>query len=318
MYRSFVRIIAVAFASFVLTPGSMAVGQTPSLTPIRVISAASDDLRPLLYAQKEGLFRRAGLDVTLALASTGALTTQAVIAGEMDVGKSSLAPLVTAHARGLPLVLIAPSLMYSAKKRTSALVVAPRSPIRSPLDLQGKVIGATALGDITSLGLRAIIDGLGGDSSTLRWVELPTSAVTAAIDQGRIDAGLVAEPSLSQDIKTGKIRFLVDMLGPGGYPRPILETAYYAMREYVEKNHDVVRRFAGVLMQAAAYSNSHEAETVPLYAAFAHLDPQVAAQMHHTISATRFDPGEIQPVIDLAAKYGTIPHVFDARDFIAQ
>jgi NitT/TauT family transport system substrate-binding protein len=185
------------------------------------------------------------------------------------------------------------------------------------LDLQGKVVACTALGDIGYLGLRAIIDGRGGDSSTIKWVEIPTSAVTAALDAGRVDAGLITEPSMSRDIASGKVRFLVDMLGTGGYPRPILESAFYATHAFADKNRDAVARFAQVVEEAAAYSNTHEAQTVPLWAAFAGLEPDVAAKIHHTYTATAFDPQQIQPVIDLAAKYNIIPHVFDARDFIA-
>jgi NitT/TauT family transport system substrate-binding protein len=196
-------------------------------------------------------------------------------------------------------------------------VVAPQSPIRTPLDLQGKTVGGTALGDISYLGLRAIIDARGGDSSTLHWVELPTSAVPAALQQGRIDAGLVTEPILSRAIKDGKVRFLLDMLGPPGYPRPILESAFFAMRDYVEKNHDAVSRFAAVLSQAAEYSNTHEAQTIPLFASLVQMNLRDAQEMHHTYTAPRFNLEEIQPVIDMAARYGTIPHGFDAREFVA-
>jgi NitT/TauT family transport system substrate-binding protein len=159
-----------------------------------------------------------------------------------------------------------------------------------------------------------LIDSKGGDSSKVRWVELPPSTVTAALEQGRIDAGLITEPYMSRDIKAGKVRFIVDELS--GYPRPILETAYYATRDYVDKNRDTVARFAKVMAQAAAYSNTHLAETVPLFAAFANIDAETAAQMHHTWEATEFDPRSIQPVIDLAAKYKIIPRELDARDFI--
>jgi NitT/TauT family transport system substrate-binding protein len=296
--------------------GGAARAQT--LAPIRLISAPSDDLRPVLYAQKAGLFRRAGLDVTLQITSSGAVATQAVIGGAMDVGKSNIGPLISAYARGLPFVLVAPSLMYKPDwPLTGAVMVVPNSPLRSALDLQGKTVACTALGDITYLGIRAIIDNRGGDSSTVKWVELPTSAVTAALEQGRIDAGLVTEPSYSEGIKAGRLRQLVDMLGAGGYSANILEGAYYATHAFADKNRDALARFGKVILAANAYSNTHNAETVPLWAALANLDPAVAAEIHRTYSATTFDPKAIQPVIDLAAKYKTIPKGFDARDFIA-
>jgi NitT/TauT family transport system substrate-binding protein len=309
--------IAVLAALFVTSSG-LAQGQTPELTPIRLISAPSDDLRPVLYAQKAGLFRRAGLDVTLQITSSGAVATQAVLGGAMDIGKSNIAPLITAYAHGLPFVLVAPSIVYKPEwPLTGAVMVVPSSPLHSALDLQGKTVACTALGDITYLGIRAIIDNHGGDSSTVKWVELPTAAVTAALEAGRIDAGLVTEPSYSEGMKAGKLRQLVDMLGDGGYARPILESAYYTTHAFADKNHDALARLAPVMAQANAYSDTHNAETVPLWAAVAGLDPAAAAQIHRTYSATVFDPRGIQPVIDLAAKYHVIPHGFDARDLIA-
>jgi NitT/TauT family transport system substrate-binding protein len=237
-----------------LLSGSATIAQTPDLTTIRLISAPSDDMRPILYADK-------------------------------------------------------------ATVPNAGVIVAANSPIRSPLDLQGKVVACTAIGDIGYLGLRAMIDATGGDSAQVRWVEIPISSVAVAIEQGRVDAGLSTEPFMTKDLKGGKVRFLVDMLA--GNKTPILESAFYATREYVAKNRDTVARFARVIREAAVYSNAHEEETVPLYAAFAGMEPAVAAQMHRTYTATEFDPRQIQPVIDYAAKYGLIPRTVDAKDLVA-
>jgi len=110
---------------------------------------------------------------------------------------------------------------------------------------------------------------------------------------------------------------LADMLGEGGYARPILESAYYTTHAFAEGNREALARFAAVIVQANAYSNTHDSETVPLWATLAGLDLAAAMQIHRTFSATSFDPRAIQPVIDLAAKYHTIPHGFAAKDFMA-
>src|ERR1039458_4453229 len=80
------------------------IGNSPAQTPadvttIRFISSPSDDLRPVLYAQSAGLFKKAGLDVEITRATSGAVVAQSVIAGAMDVGKSSLVSLIAAYAR---------------------------------------------------------------------------------------------------------------------------------------------------------------------------------------------------------------------------
>jgi NitT/TauT family transport system substrate-binding protein len=312
MIRStFVRGLAATAAA----GATMRLAGAQDLTTIHLVSAPSDDLRPLLYAQKADLFKRAGLNVIIERSNSGATAAQAILAGSMDIGKSSLSPLVAAHARGVPFVLIAPSAIHRASEPNSAVFVTTDSPLKAPSDLQGKTVACTAIGDIGYLGLRAMIDARGGDSSTVKWVEIPTSAVSLAIEQNRVDAGLTTEPFMSHDLKTGKVRVLVDMLS--GYPRPILESVFYTTRDYAEHNREVIARFVKVLQQAAAYSNVHTAETVPLYAAFAGMEPDVAAAMHRTFTALQFDPQQIQPVIDLAAKYKIIPAAFDARDMIA-
>jgi ABC-type nitrate/sulfonate/bicarbonate transport system substrate-binding protein len=85
----------------------------------------------------------------------------------------------------------------------------------------------------------------------------------------------------------------------------------------VDGNRDVVARFAAVLQQAAAYADNHVAETLPLLVSFTGMDADVAEKMHHTYTALSFDPQQIQPIIDLAAKYSIIPKGFAARDMLS-
>jgi NitT/TauT family transport system substrate-binding protein len=221
--------------------------------------------------------------------------------------------MITAYARGIPFVMVAPSIMYRRDNATAGIVVGANSAIRTPVELQGKVV-ACATGGIAYLGLRAVIDKAGGDSSTVKFLELPNTAITAAIEGGRIDAGLLAEPNLMQDIRTGKVRFLVDELT--GYDRPILEAVYFATREYASKKRDTIVRFAKALEKAQAYANAHVAETNNLLTPYTGLDPKVVAEMKHGYFAPTFDPAAIQPVIDLAAKYKVIPQRFEAKELL--
>jgi NitT/TauT family transport system substrate-binding protein len=289
-----------------------AAAEPDKLTPVRFTCTAADDMRPMLYAQSAGLFQQAGLDVDMELAGTGAVVAQAIVGGAMDIGKASITSTIAAFSRGLPFAVVAPGQLYRKDNPTAGIVVAENSPLRTPLDLLGKVVACSAIGDIAYLGLRALIDARGGDSSTVRWLELPNSAVSAAIEGGRVDAGLMAEPNMMQDVRAGKVRYFVDMLS--GYRRPILESVYFSTRDYAAKNRDAVARFARVMRQAATYSDAHTAETTGLMVAYTKMDAKVAAEMRHSYAATAFDPGQIQPVIDVAAKYKIIPHGFDARE----
>jgi NitT/TauT family transport system substrate-binding protein len=312
--KTFLRASASLAPLFVVCGGT-SFGQSPPVTTIRFTSAAGDDLRPILYAQSAGLFKRAGLNVTIQLANSGATVAQAIVGGAMDIGKGTITSIIAAHARGIPVVLITPSMMYRKDAPTSGLVVGTSSALRTARDLQGKVIACSALGGIAYLGLRAMVDDQGGDSELIKFIELPGGAVPLAVEQGRVDAGVTEEPYLTESIRSGKVRLLLDMLD--GYPHPVLEAVFFATRDYVAQHHEAVRLFTQVVADAARYTNTHEAETVPLFVALSGMDPRLASQMHHTYTPPSFDASEIQPVIDLAAKYKTIPKAFDARELIA-
>jgi NitT/TauT family transport system substrate-binding protein len=314
----YVRALRAAAVIVVLLAAStgMPSAQQPALTTIRFTSSASDDLRPLLYAQSAGLFQKAGLNVVIDKASSGGVVAQSIIGGAMDIGKSSLVSLIAAYARGVPFAMIAPSAIHRKDDANSGILIAANSPMKSVLDLQGKIVGITAIGDIGYLGIRGMIDSQGGDSSTVKWVEIPISALAATIEAGRVDAGLTVEPFMSKDLAGGKFRVLADMLN--GYSRPlILESAFFSTRDYAEKNRDAVTRFAKVMAQASAYANSHIPETLPLMVTFSGMDADAAAKMHKTFTALTFDPEQIQPVIDAAAKYKVIPKGFSAKDMLA-
>jgi len=316
MFRvTFIRTTAALAPAFAAS-SRWSPAQSDTLTTIRFTSSPSDDLRPILYAQSTGMFKRAGLDVVMQLTNSGAVVAQAVVGGAMDIGKGTITSVIAAHARGIPIVLITPSMIYRKEAPTSGVVVALNSPLRTARDLVGKVVACSSLGGIAYLGLRALVDAQGGDSSLVRFVELPGSAVPLAVQQGRVDAGVTEEPYMTEEIRAGKVRLLVNMLD--GYSRPVLESVFFATRDYVAAHRDAVARFAKVVQDAARYTNTHEAETVPLFIALSGMDPRLANQMHHTFTPVSFDASQIQPVINEAARYKAIPNAFDARELIAQ
>lgn len=308
------RVIGGLSAAAVLAASPAADAQSSSATTkIRFVAAPSDDLLPFWYAQSTGMFKNAGLAVEASSVATGTVVTQAVIGGLADIGRTSTQILIAAHIRGIPLVVVAPGAIHRQNVQGNAeIAVTPSSPLKTALDLQGKTVSCTAIGDVGYLGLRALVDAQGGDSSTVKWIELPIPAVAAALEAGRIDAGLTTEPFMTRDITAGKIRPLVDMLN--GYPGAILQGAYFSMRPFADANPDAVVRFARVLRQAAAYTNVHAPETLSLLVANTGLEPDVAAKMHRTTIALTLDPAEFQPLIDVAARYKTIPQRFDARE----
>ena len=298
-----------------LATGRTAFAQS-ALTPVRVSSNPVNDVTPLIYAQNNGLFKNAGLEVTLQKATNGSAVAAALAGNAIDIGKVSSTAIITAHAHGIPLTIIFPDRLHTfGADSESQIVVPPDSPIHNGRDLNGKTISVGAIKDSTWIGARLFIDAAGGDSTTVKFIELPFSAVTAAVLAKRVDAGVSNAPYLKDDVRAGKVRALGDLLGALG-PH-FLETAWVSTADYIAKNRDTVARFVRVIHDAQVWCNAHVSEAGDLTSAFTGIDRATVAATK-TIFATESDPREMQPYITACAKYDIIPKSFDAAELYAR
>lgn len=295
--------LAAALPARAATPTSLTIGAT-----------LDDDIGATLYGISAGTFTREGLDLHVNPLLSGAAGASAVASGALPIAKSSVIALVAAYARGLPFVIIAPSVVFTADKPSSGLIVRKDSPLVPGKDFNGKTIGVSSLVDARVIAIKAWTDANGGDSRTLKFIEIPASAVLAAVEAGRIDATVVQNTQLGDAMSAGTFKNLGEPNAAIG-KRYIVNT-WYTTRAYLAQNGDVVRHFLAGLLPAVTYANAHPDEMTPFLATFAKLDVTKLQNMTHSVLATKLVPGEYQPVIDAAAKYGFIDKAFPARDFL--
>ncbi len=302
----------------VLAAGAVARAQTPApdLLTLRLASSPADDTMPVLYAQQTGAFRRAGLDVQLTRATSGAAVASAVAGGSLDIGKSSVVSILTAHAKGLPFVWIAPASMYNPAAPDGGLIVAANSPLKTGRDLNGKIVATPALGDLNTIATRAWVDQNGGDSKTIQFVEVPVAAQAAAVDEGRVAAAGIINPFLGAAIASGKARFLAPFYS--AIALKFMLSGWFTTADFAVKHHDAIAAFQRIIEAASPYTNAHHAETAPLLASWSGITLEQAAHAPRMTMGTRIGAEDIQPVIDLLARYAVIPKPFDARDVIVQ
>jgi NitT/TauT family transport system substrate-binding protein len=305
---------AVCALASLATPPSLA--QRADAPTIRIGAGLDVESTPVLYAQRAGMFARAGMKVEVVkIPGGGTAIAAAVAGGALEIGKASTYALVTAHARGVPFVLLAPAAYYSSDVPDIPLVVGVKSPLRTARDLNGKTIGVVSLATTMRLATETWIDANGGDSKSVHFVELSPPAMPIAIEQGRIDGGPLSEPVFSDAMAGGKIRVL-------GYPynalgKHFVLADWFSTADWVAKNHELAEKFARVMYDANAYVAAHESEMTPFIAAYVGIDPAVLAKMKNPERGTYYDPALIQPLIDGAARYKAIPKVFPAAEMIS-
>ncbi len=186
------RLLAIAAAVAAGSPARPLRAQ--SLPTLRAGTVGDDESTPFVYGGERGLFRAAGIDVSAQRAPNGAAVVAGVLGGSFDLGKSSLIALFAAHLRGLPITLIAPGSEYNADAPVVGTVVRSDVPWRTGADLNGKILAVSGINDFLAVAVRTWVDAHGGDSSTLKLIEIPMSASPAAVESGRVDIAAVTGP----------------------------------------------------------------------------------------------------------------------------
>lgn len=294
--------------SLLLRPARVRAAET-----IKLGATPSDDMTPIVYGQKSGIFAKAGLDVQVSKMSSGSAVAAGVLSGSFDFGKSSMTTLFEAHDKGIPFALVTPSVLYDTKTPYTAFIVAKDAVLQTGKDFANQLIAVSALGDIGTIALQAWVEQHGGDPKSLRFVETPLSAAAVAVEERRVVAAETSYPAMGAALEAGKVRIFpaLDAIAPS-----FLIAAWFTTKDYSAKHPDVVRAFGRAWSESATYTNAHHTDTVAMMAEFTGASLGVVQRMTRAIAAPTLVPAQIQPVIDAAAKYGAIKRSFPARELI--
>jgi NitT/TauT family transport system substrate-binding protein len=295
-----------------------AAGSRPVLgadpVPIRIGYAPVELSAAFFAAIEAGFFKKAGLAVDAQPMSTGAATIAALIGGTIDVGDANVVSMAQACERGIPVAYVALDGLYSAANPADALVVSASSPIATARDLNGKTIAINVLNGIAYIGVRSGIDHDGGDSSTIRFVEMPFSVMPDALLAHRVDAILVSQPELRRATEAGSrvLSYPYNAIAPR-----FLVAGWLGVRTWVKGNVAVARRFHDAMLEADIWSNQHHDRTAQFVQKYTKVDLATVQSMTRAVFPERSDMSLAQPVINAAAKYGLLKSAFPAADLFS-
>ncbi len=279
---------------------------------VRAGTIPADVAATVAYARDLGYFKNAGLDVQVQIMQSGPVIAPAVIGGSLDVGAANTGSLAGARERGLPLRIFAPASQVSAATSTDVIMVKADSPIKSAADCNGKTVAIVAMKTVQHALFLAWVDKHGGDSKTIKMVEVPFPSMIAALDAGRVDVAIPSEPFTSQGRAGNRV------LGNcyEALTTPMLLFGYFATDAWLAANTDTALKFAAAIKQAAVWANGHPLASATLLTHFTNLDPSIANSMARASYATSIEPAMIQPAIDFMVKYGFLPKTIDASELI--
>jgi NitT/TauT family transport system substrate-binding protein len=278
---------------------------------IRMGTGLTDSGILVLVAQSLGYLDRAGIAVDLQIIPNGAATVAAMLGGSIDIGGSNSLSFLQARDKGLPLKIVSAQAVYRAGAASTALVESAASTVRSAQDLNGKVVAVNALGGSPHIAVEMWLDKNGGDSKAVRYTEVTFTEMPAALAANRVDAAMIAEPSLTAALDQHG-RILGDAYGALG--RLWLSDAIVGTESWIDSHADEAKRFAQALHAAALWANRNHDKTAPISAKFLNIDPIVVRTMRRAVYPEQVTPALLQPVIDAGVAYHALSKPLVAAD----
>jgi NitT/TauT family transport system substrate-binding protein len=294
-------------AAFAAAPGIVRAQTTSIKLGVIPIEPAAE----AFYATDQGFFKKQGLDVELQMMTSGAAIAAAVASGALDVGFCDCVIISSAHARGLPFLYIAPGILNTDTAPTFGIIVAGNGPIRTAKDMNGKTFAVNAINNISHIPVLAWIDNNGGDSKSMKWVELPLPSIPDAIEAGRIDGGVEGEPFIQAGISKGERAIFMDK---GAIAPRFMLSGWFTTKEWIAKNPDTTKKFVAAIRETAVWANKNQADSAPILSKYSRTPVAVIEKMHRGLYAEQLRASDLQPIIDCAVKYGVIPNRFTATD----
>ena len=181
--------------------------QAAELAPINFVSSGSAGIVEMIkFSQKQGFFKKQGLEVTMIYVPSGVLAAQTVISGSALIANNSVSDILNAIAAGAPLKILTVNI-----DRFQHLFVA-RPGINSPKEMKGKKVAVSRYGAFSDIETRFLIRQWGMDPDRdVQVLQIGNSAArSAALISGVVD-GAVVTPAFVPVARNAGLNVIFDL-----------------------------------------------------------------------------------------------------------
>lgn len=233
---------------------------------------------PIFVAAEQGFFEDEGLDVTIQEVP-GPAAVAALQNGEVEFASLGASVVVGAVAQGLPLQVVS-SLAHApqeAEEESTVLMVMPDSGLEDVSSLDGASVATQSLSSQATIMTRAAIDNLGGDSSTVEFIDVPFPDQMSALRSGAVDAAAAVEPFVTAMLDEGAVPLIDISRNAFDVPGPIGVVA--SLQQTVAEDPDTVAAFSRAYLSAVKWILEDEARFRAALPELVGLTPDQAERM---------------------------------------
>ncbi|MDB5816575.1 MAG: NitT/TauT family transport system substrate-binding protein [Rhizobacter sp.] len=310
--RAALALLATGIACSVFTGGALA---ADAKTPVTVQAGfiPVTDVAALYLGDEVGIWKKHGIELKVNMGTTGAALVPSVMSGEYNFAFSSLVSLLQARDKGLPVKIIAAGSSSTAKAGADVTMIhaGPKSGIKSAKDLEGKTVSVNALNGLLQLLGKTAVKADGGDPSKVKFIELGFADALAALQSGKIDAMVGAEPFGTAAIAAGFPAINSPYLSMSN--KSMLTSAYFTMDNQLKANPELFKNIRAAINESLDYAQKNPDGVRKQLPKFTKLGPEVAAKLILPTYLTPVPKESIELFSTQAKTFGLInkPTVYD-------
>lgn len=237
--------LTVLLLAFVTTPLVQAQSSRPQQLKLAV-STATPHNTPLWVARDKKIFDKHGVDVQLLFVMGGALVSQMLAAGEIQIAANAPAALLSLIANGVDVS------MFLGISNTSPFALITQPNIKSAADLRGKRLGTARFGGSSHVSALIAVDHLKLDIKRDNIILMQTGLDPermAALEQKGLDAAMLQRLATKTMISKG----YTQLLNMNQAKIPYQNTVLASRRDYMAANPKLYDSFIRALIEGYAY-----------------------------------------------------------------
>jgi NitT/TauT family transport system substrate-binding protein len=245
--------------------GSGSSGSGPISLKIMVGGLSKQIYLPNMLTQRLGYFQQEGLNVTLIDEASGQSSENEVLAGQVDAGSGSYNHTIELQAAGKNMECVVQ--LDVAPGEAEMVSTKEAGTIKSVSDLKGKNLGVTELGSGTQTLTTILLHKAGITPDQVHFIPVGAGdTFIAAMQQGKIDAGMTTEPTISSLISKGVGTKMVDLLTPQttqtalGGPYPFI--CVFMNNDYVNSHKATVQKLVNAYVKTMKWMHTHTAAQI--------------------------------------------------------
>lgn len=220
---------------------------------------------PAKLAEQLGYFKEEGLDVELQSQPAGVDAENELLAGAVQAVVGFYDHSIDLQTKGKEITAIV--IFGQVPGEVELVSTKASATVKSMADVKGKTLGVTGLGSSTNFLTQYLASRHGITSN--QFSVLPVGAdntFIAAMKQGRIDAGMTTEPTVSQMLKTGDAKVLVDMRSVEGTVKALgglyPASSLYVQRNWLNAHKDEASKLARAFVKTLKFIKTHSAAEI--------------------------------------------------------